>query len=68
MCKSINDLKEEARRQKIIASIIFAIYLIAFILSSLSVFLKNVPLSVRFNLSIIAFLLFLISVIGMWLD
>jgi len=68
MCKSINDLEEEARRQKIIASIIFAIYLIAFVLATLSVFLNNVPLSVRFNLSLIAFLLFVISVIGMKLD
>jgi len=68
MCKSINDLEEEARRQKIIASIIFAIYIIAFILATLSVFLTNLPLSVRFNLSLIAFFLFVISVIGMKLD
>jgi len=56
------------KERKTIANIIFAIYLIAFILSSLSVFLKNVPLSVRFNLSLIAFLLFLISVIRMKLE
>jgi len=68
MCKSINDLEEEARRQKIIASIIFAIYLIALVLAILSVSLNNVPLSVRFNLSILAFFLFVISVIGMKLD
>ena len=68
MCKSINDLEEEARRQKIIASVIFAIYIIAFILATLSVFLTNLPLSVRFNLSLIAFFLFVISVIGMKLD
>jgi len=55
------------KERKTIASIIFAIYLIAFIIATLSVFLNNVPLSVRFNLSLIAFLLFLISVIGMWL-
>jgi len=56
------------KERKTIATIIFAIYLIAFILATLSVSLENIPLSVRFNLSLIAFLLFLISVIGMWLD
>jgi len=66
----MNDIEFEKIRKerRTIANIIFAIFIIAFILSLLSVSLENVPLSIRFNLSLIAFLLFLIAVIGMTLD
>jgi hypothetical protein len=62
------EYEELRKKRRTIANIIFAIYLIGFILSLLSVFLQNVPISIRFNLSLIAFLLFIISVIGMWLE
>jgi len=62
------EFEQIRKERKIIANIIFAIYLIALVLAILSVSLNNVPLSVRFNLSILAFFLFVISVIGMKLD
>jgi len=62
------EFEQIRKERKTIANIIFVIYLIAFILAILSVSLNNVPLSVRFNLSILAFFLFVISVIGMKLD